>query len=564
MGTRTYDVRGLLMETNNLSPTTNFKRFGSPKTVITRFVTKRTIRNTIVWAIIFGAYTASKVIGYSKAYPSTADRVNFAYSLGANTGMAALLGTPHDLSTIAGYANWNTIGILTLIGSIWALLLATKHFRGEEDSGRSELLLTGQTTARQAAGSTLLGRTIDLAVLYAIVAVLFVAIGKDHGVGYGTQSALFFALAVVSGAAVFLAVGAFVSQLMPTRTRASTVAAGVLAVSFILRAVADTTSLRWLLNLTPLGWIERSQPLVGSRPIWLLPTFGLVALLYGLTVWIAGRRDLGDSVFADHDTAAPHTRLLNTPLQIAIRLTRTASIGWLAAITLSGYLYGSITESVIQTLHGQAKGLHKAIVKLETAHQVSVATLFLGVIFLVLIAVIMAYVASAIGKVREDEAQGYLDNFLVQPVGRLRWLAGRVLLIAITGIAICLFASLGVWAGQANQHVGIPIHMLLEAGANMIAPALFTLGAGVFAFGVIPRRTTLVAYGVLGWSFLITLVASGTNLSHWILDTSVLHQIALAPAVNPNWTVDSVMIGVALLLCILGMVIFNARDLETE
>jgi len=552
------------MQTDSSTTATNVRRFRSSKTVIARFVIKRSLRNAIVWAFIFSAYAASKVIGYTKAYPDAAARVHFAHSLGANTGMAALLGTPHDLSTVSGYANWNTLGILTLIGSVWAFLLATKYFRGEEESGRSELLLTGQTTARQAAGSTLLGLSIDLGVLYVVVAIAFIGIGKYHGVGYSTQSALFFALAAVSGAAVFLAVGAFTSQLMPTRTRATTTAAGILAVSFILRAVADTTSERWLLNLTPLGWIERLQPLVGSRPIWLLPVFGLVALLYIATVWIAGKRDLGDSVFADHDTADPRTGLLNTPLQTAIRLTRAASIGWLAAITFSGYLYGSLTKSVAQTLNGQSKGLHKALAKIETTDRISIATLFLGVIFLLLIAVIMAYAASAIGKVREDEAEGYLDNFLVQPVSRLKWLSGRVLLIALTAIVICFFASLGVWAGQASQHVGIPIHVLLEAGANMIAPALFTLGAGVFTFGIMPRRTTLVAYCVLGWSFLVTLIASGTNLSHWILDTSILHQITLAPAVNPNWTVDSVIIGLAVLLSILGMVLFNMRDLETE
>lgn len=552
------------MEANSATQPITFKHFRSPKTVITRFVAKRTLRGATLWALVFGAYTASKVIGFAKAYPTVADRADFAHSLGTNAGLAALLGTAHNLSTMAGYANWNMLGVLTIVGSIWALLLSTKNFRGEEESGRSELLLTGQTTAKQAAMSTLLGLTVSLVTLYVIVGVLFTAIGKDSSVGFSIQSSLFFALATTSGAAVFLAIGAFTSQLMPTRTRASVVAAGIFGISFVLRAIADTTGAHWLLNLTPLGWIENLQPLVGSQPMWLLPIFGLILLLYALTVWIAGNRDLGDSVFADHDTALPRIGLLNTPFQAAIRMTRTTSVGWFLAITASGYLYGSLTKSVIQTLHGQGKGLHKALAKLEATQRVDFATIFLGVIFLVLMAVIMAYVASAIGKVREDEAQGYLDNFLVQPVSRLQWLGGRILLIGLSAILICLFASIGVWAGQASQHVGIPLHTLLGAGLNMIAPALLTLGVGVLAFGVVPRHTALVAYCVLGWSFLLTLIASGTNLSHWILDTSILHQVKLAPAVSPNWTVNSVMIGLALVLCAVGIVIFNKRDLESE
>ena len=47
---------------------------------------------------------------------------------------------------------------------------------------------------------------------------------------------------------------------------------------------------------------------------------------------------------------------------------------------------------------------------------------------------------------------------------------------------------------------------MLEAGVNMVAPVLFTLGVGVSAFGIVLRYTTLAAYGILGWSFLISIV----------------------------------------------------------
>jgi ABC-2 type transport system permease protein len=551
------------METNSTTSSPTFQKFRSPKTVIARFVAKRSLRSAAVWAFIIGAYTASKVIGYVKAYPTKVDQLGFAHSLGSNSGLSALLGAPHDLTTIGGYANWVTLGFIALVGSTWAFLLATKYFRGEEESGRSELLLTGQTTEKQAAISTLLGLSANLVLLYVIVAILFIAIGTYKGVGFSAQSSLFFALASTSGAAIFLAVGAFVSQVMPTRTRASATSAGIFALSFVLRAVADTTSQHWILNITPLGWIEKLLPLVGSQPIWFLPIFGSVAVLYIATVWVAGHRDLGDSILADHDTAQPRTKFLNTPLQLALRLTRATSIGWAAAITASGLLYGSITNSVVKSLT-EVRDFHKALTKIDATHRVGIATLFLGAIFLILMVVIMAYTASAIGKVREDEAEGYLDNFLVQPVARYRWLTGRILLIASTVVLICVLASLGVWAGQASQHVGLPIHTLLEAAANMIAPALLTLSISVLAFGLIPRYTTLVAYCVIGWSLLITLVASGTSISHWILDTSILHQVALAPAVSPNWAVNAVMFVLAIVFSVAGLFFFNTRDLESE
>lgn len=548
-------------------PDVAFTHFRSPKTVVARFVARRTLKQLLLLGVIFGFYAASKVIGFVEAYKTTAAREAFAKSFGNNTGMNVLLGVPHDIGSIPGYTNWNVMGIVVLIGCIWGLNLATKYFRGEEESGRTELLLTGNTTARQATKNTLLGLLANLVLMYVVVAVIYIGIGRYKGVGYGTQSALFFALATVASPVLFIAIGAFTSQLMPTRTRATVAGAAVFAVSFLLRAVGDTTSQHWVLNVTPLGWIENLLPLVGSQPIWLLPIFGSALVLFVLTVWIAGRRDLGESVLADKDTARPRTGLLSSPFTASIRLTRTVSIGWIIAIGAMGYLYGSLTMSVVQTLGngpGQGKGFHKALSKLTGPSHLGLATLFIGAIFLILMIAAMAYVASALGKVRDEEAQGYVDNFLVQPVGRLQWLGGRVLLITIISLIICLGASLGLYAGQAVQHVGVPLHLLLEAGANMAAPVLFTVGACVFAFGFVPRLTHFVAYGVIGWSFLISLVASGTKVSHWVLDTSVLHQTTLAPAVNPNWTVNAWMIAIGLVLCLLGMLRFNYRDLASE
>ncbi len=205
---------------------TDFKYFRSPRTVIARFVAKRTLKGATVWAFIFGVYAASKTIGFVKAYPSAMGREKFAASFGNNAGLDALLGTPHQVGTVAGYSNWNILGVITIMGGVWALLLATKNFRGEEDAGRTELLLTGHTTATRAAISTLFGLSANLLLLFAIVGVLFIGVGDYKGVGFTTESSLFFALASVASTSIFLAVGAFTSQLMPTRALASTIASG--------------------------------------------------------------------------------------------------------------------------------------------------------------------------------------------------------------------------------------------------------------------------------------------------------------------------------------------------
>lgn len=537
--------------------------FRSPKSVITRFVARRTLRSATVWALIFGAYVASKAVGFVKAYPTAVERAKITHSFTNNIGLNALVGTPHKIDTVPGYVAWNCLLVLTIIGSIWAFLLATKYFRGEEDAGRSEILLTGQTTQRRAAINTLVGLGASVLLLFLISAAEFVAVGQMHDIGMSTTGSLFLALACTSGAAMFLAIGAFTSQLMPTRGRASSVAAIVFGVSFLVRAMADSTTMHWLLNISPIGWVERLQPLADSQPIWLLPIFGTVAVLTGATVWLAGRRDLGASIIADNDSAKPRTTLLNSPFAAALRLNRGAIIGWLIAVGFMGAFYGLLTNAAVQAFN-QAGAAEKTFNRIEHSSTGALSSLFLGFVFFILLPIIMAYVASAMGRVRADEADGYVDNFLVRPVSRYRWLAGRVALIAGVSVAACLVGGLCTWAGQISQHTGVSFHALLLAGLNIIAPVFLTLGIAVLALGYIPRLTTLVAYSVIGWSFLISMMSSGINLSHWILDTSLLHQMALAPAANPDWKTNGVMAALGLLLCTIGAVRFNSRDLQSE
>ena len=79
--------------------------------------------------------------------------------------------------------------------------------------------------------------------------------------------------------------------------------------------------------------------------------------------------------------------------------------------------------------------------------------------------------------------------------------------------------------------------------------------------GVRPRWTSYAVYGVLGWSLLVELVGGFGSGSRWLLDTSLFHQMAAAPAVSPNWHVNAVIIGIGVLGVGVGMLCFNHRDL---
>ena len=263
-----------------------------PTSVVSRQTARKAVRSGVLWGYVFGAYLATQALAYASSYKTVAQRAGLAKEFGSNAGVSALVGPAHDIQTVAGFTVWKCLAVLAVVGAVWGLLTGTRLLRGEEDAGRWELLLAGQTTRKAAAAQALVGLGCGLVALWVVTAVITVVVGRSSKVDISPAGALFLAVAVVAAAAMFLALGALTSQLAPTRRRASAYAGAVLGASYALRMVADSgTGLGWLRWASPLGWIEELQPLTSPHPLALLPIGGLVAVLS--TVYGASRRSAG-------------------------------------------------------------------------------------------------------------------------------------------------------------------------------------------------------------------------------------------------------------------------------
>jgi ABC-2 type transport system permease protein len=527
-------------------------------TMVLRATAKRAVRSGSVWGLGFGIYVALQTSAYGTAYPTVAARERFAQSFVGNAGLAALVGPAQHLETIAGYMSWR-LGILSIIGAIWGLLLATRLLRGEEDAGRWELLLSGQTTRRRAAGQAIVGLAAGLAALWIFTAALTVVEGTRSAVGFSTSACMFWATCAVAGAAMFIAVGSLTGQLCGTRRRANGVAAAVFGGSFLVRMVADSSrGLEWLRWASPLGWVEELHPLVGTRPFALLPIVALIVLAAGGAFAIAGRRDLDASVLANRDTAAAHTRLLRGPGGLTVRLSRSVVLGWIAGLAAVGLVMGLVAQGASKAVSA-ASGFDQKF--FHVGVQRGGVESYLGIAFVISAALIAFAAAGQIASARNDEADGSLDNLLVQPVGRVRWLADR-LAVSTTFIVIAGVATgVAAWIGATTQHSHVGIDALVQAGINVAAPALFVLGVGALVYGLTPRLVSPVLYGLVVWSFVIEIIGPSLKANHWILDTAILSHITPAPAVNPNWTAVMWLVALGLAAATAGMFAFNRRDL---
>ena len=536
------------------------QEFRSPGTVIARFVARSVSKTAAIVGYGFAIYVVSSIYGFTKTYATQASRETLAKLFGNNAGLQALFGVARHIDTVRGFTAWRTLGVLTIVGAIWGLAVATKRFRGEEEQGRWELFLSGQTTSREGALNNLAGLSAGLLIIFALVAIVTAIIGNVNHQHFGASEILFYAVALVASTAVFMAVGALVSQIMPTRRRAVGITAALFGVAFLLRAIGDASkSVHWLTYLSPLGWIENLHPLTGSSSLWLIPVLGLIVLLGVLTVYLAGRRDLGASLVPDKDSARPRTRFLNTPFGLAIRETRGSVIAWVAAMAVGGLGMGAVAKAA-----GEATAASTSAQKFLnniTNQKAAGATTYLAVVFLMVMTVLMAMAASGVNSMREDEAEGYLDNLLVRPVSRLKWLRGRLGIIVVSVLLVGVTTGLFAWLGTASQHAGVAFGKLIQAGVNSAVPAALIVGIGILMLGIKPRWASAVMYAVIGWSFLLELIGPIINLNHWLLDTSLLHHVALSPAADPRWSTAAVIVGIGAVGCVIGAIVFNRRDL---
>jgi ABC-2 type transport system permease protein len=519
----------------------------------------RAARPGLLWGLVFGALIAAQMSTYSSAFPTAQSRADLVAATEGNVAFSALFGPIHDIDTVAGYTAYKVSMTLVILGAIWGLFLATSVTRGEEDRGSWELLLAGQTTRRRAATDAALGVGAGLLALWAPTALLAASVGWSSRVAIPVTASVFLATAVAAVAAMFAAIGLLAGQLAASRHDANVLGAGALAVAYLIRMVADSDpSLGWLRWASPLGWFEQLRPLTGSRPLAFVPIAALVAVLVAVAIAVAGRRDLGSSALRGRDRPPARTFLLGGQAGLTVRLTRTAVLAWSFSLAATGLAMGLVTQSAGTALK-TSPTLERVLGRLGGDR--TGAVLYLGYVFVIAAVLVAIAVAGQISAIRNEEADGSLDNLLVRPVARWKWLGVRLGVGLVLVLAASALAGVAAWIGTVSQHGDVGFGELLRAGLNVAPPGVFALGVGALVFGLLPRFAIGVTYGLVVWSFVVEIVSAVVGSNHWVRDTSLLLHVTPAPAAAPDWTSAGWLVGLGIAAAAIGVAAFSRRDL---
>ncbi len=524
--------------------------------VIAGHVFRVALRWAAIWGVVFALFVIATVAAFPIAFPTVADRVKAVATL---QSFAILLGQPYHAETLAGFTQWRVTVAIALIGAIWGLLTGTGLLRGEEDAGRWEMLLAAPVSKARATGETLLGLGGALVVMFVPTALGTLVSTGLPGARFSAVAALAFAATLVAGAAMFLAIGALVSQISATRGQAATLAAGIMGVSFLIRMAADSTK-GWdaFLWVTPFGWIEKVRPLRDMEPIAFVPIVALIVACVAATLVLASARDLGASVLQERDGSARIGGWVIGPTTLALRLVRGTAMAWIVGIALFSFFTGAVTRSA-SSLLADSPAFAQILGRLGVR---AASEAYLGISFFMAILVLAVLAGGMMAAMRDEEASARLDNLIVRPTPRLAWLAGRAGIAAVVVVLSGVVAGAATWAGAESQHVGVPLSKLVEAGVNATPPAIVVIGAGVLVLGVAPRYVSAVVYGIPAYSFIVELVGSLVKGQDWIRDTSLLHHVELAPAAKPDWGQDLALVLIAVAMAVVGAIAFQRRDIE--
>jgi ABC-2 type transport system permease protein len=522
-----------------------------------RALARRAFRDACVRAIsfayLFAIYAYIQPAGYRHAYPTVADRLGFARSFSENKAIRLFYGEPHDLLSVSGYAAWRVGGTLAIAAAAFGLLAAVRALRTEEDTGRMELVLAAGVGRGTAYLSAMGAIAAGVVILWLAELAGFVAGGLPVG------GSAYLALATVSVVPVCVGIGALASQLAPSRRIALELGGAVVGLLFLLRVIADTVSgAGWLRWATPLGWAEELRPFSGAQPLVLVLPVAVSLLLLAAAARIAATRDLGTGVVPARDAAEPSLRLLSSPTAQALRGERASLAVWLLSVGAFAFILGTISTSVSSV--GISKSLREQIAKLGSG-SILTPTGYLAFVFIFFILAVSLFVCAQIAAARREEAEERLETLLAQPVGRGRWLAGRLLLATCASAAISLDAGVLAWAGAASQGLDISLPRMLEAGVNCLPVALLFLGIAALAYALAPRASSGLAYGLVTVAFLWELVGSLLGVPKWLVELTPFEHVGLVPAQAFRAGAAAIMLGIGVLAALVALALFRRRDL---
>ncbi|TDD60558.1 ABC transporter permease [Kribbella antibiotica] len=507
------------------------------------------------WIAVFVVMAAGSAQATMDLYTDVASRVEAARTTNASPALVSLYGRIFDETSLGELSLFKLTAFGAALVGLLASILVVRHTRAEEESGRLELLSAGVLGRYAALTAALLVSTGTVVVLGLLTALALI------GLGLPAAGSFAFGLIWITAGLSFAGVGALVAQLTEGARTANGFTAIVLGVSYVLRAIGDSSSdgkSEWVSWLSPIGWSQQIRAFAGDRYVVVLLPLAFLALLVTGALALIRRRDVGAGLVRPRPGPAVGAPSLRSPLALAWRLHRGSLYGWGFAFLLLGLLVGNIASNVDGFVTSDSA--REMVQKLGGVQAITDAFLSTEMGMVGLLA--SAYGIQAALRLRSEETALRAEPLLATGVTRTRWLASHVLMALLGTGALIMIAGLGsgLSSGASLGNVGHQVPRMLAAAAVQL-PAIWLVTALVVAlFGLAPKLVT-ASWALYGLFLLIGQFGALFNLPQAVINLSPYGHTPRLPGGTFTLTPVLALTAIAAALLAAGLTTFRRRDI---
>jgi ABC-2 type transport system permease protein len=523
------------------------------------FSVRRNLFPALSWGSVCFALVAATGSLYRRTYPDEAGRKLLAQTLSQNTALTALLGTPHRLDDVAGFLMWRASLGIALVVAIWAMLAATKALRGDEETGRWELLLARPIRSWELTGASLLGISACLGLVFlALLMGMVVAIPSSS---FRISDAVAFAASHALFGMVFAGVGGVCSQLFGSRRAANIASGSFLVAAIVWRAVfSSVRNYKALAWLSPTGWLDHANPYSGNGVLGLAVLASASAWLFVTALWLSGQRDCGRAIFRGGDTGRLTGALLGYLPADAARFSLPSFLGWLIAASALSASFGAMAPTLVRTMReSEAFERFRGYIPFELIDMEGLLGLLLQFVAGIVVSLLAV---SLVSGWRDEESSGRLDLVLANPVGRRAWLWSRAGVGLAEATLVALGAGIALWAAQAAFGGSVGLGPISKASVSLLPLAVFFGGLGVLLLGVWPRLASGLSWSAVAVSFFVYWMGSFFRISPWLIAVSPFYHLSPALGQPVNLVSCGVISAIGLGMAVAGIEAFARRDLS--
>ena len=254
--------------------------------------------------------------------------------------VSAILGPvmSFDLTGAIVWRGTSQIALTLGLGSLFTLI---RHTRVDEETGRSELILSYVTGTYAS-----LTAALTLTIIGNLIAGILIAITIIF-LGGSITSSLLYAITIVTIGCFFAGISGVAVQLRESSGSDRGISITVLGLGILLSILNNTVGADSFLNwITPMAWQRLTQPFAGDNWIYLIYFIIICALPMIISYVLTARRDLGEGIFIPRSGPKEASPRFSSPLALAWRLQKKNFFGWIIATVLYIVVFAAFSPSL--------------------------------------------------------------------------------------------------------------------------------------------------------------------------------------------------------------------------